>query len=143
MKLFTPLAIAFMSFAVVTLSSAPADAACGCAKKFNSCLAKALKNNKVKNAKPGKAGKTMKNRRKAAKACDRTWRKCARKCGKECKKDCREREKIARKSCREDFKDSLCPIKGKDARSCKNDARTARKECLKDADIKCVKHCKK
>lgn len=143
MKLFATLAISIMSFAVLTLSSVPADAACGCAKKFNSCLSKALKKNSVKNAKPGQAGKTMKNRRKAAKACDKTWRKCARKCGKECVKDCRAREKTARKSCRDDFKDSLCPIKGPEARSCKKDAKGARKECTKDADIKCQKHCKK
>ena len=142
MKLFATLAISIMSFAVVTLSSVPADAACGCAKAEIKCR-KNAKKIKPMTAKNGRAGKAMKDRVKAFKKCDKTWRKCARKCGKECMKDCRTREKAARKSCREDFKDSLCPIKGKEARSCKSDARKARNACTKDANIKCVKVCKK
>ncbi|MFP6684890.1 MAG: hypothetical protein VB934_09260 [Polyangiaceae bacterium] len=142
MKLFATLAISIMSFAVVALTSTPADAACSCAKAEIKCRKNASKI-KPMTAKHGKSGKAMKERMKAFKKCDQAWRKCARKCGKECMKDCRSREKTAKKNCREDFKDSLCPIKGKEARSCKKDAKKARKECTKDADIKCVKVCKK
>ena len=131
-----------LSFAVISLGSAEAEAACGCSNKWDTCISAARKAHSVKKAKPGTALKTMKARRKAYKSCDATYRKCAKTCGKECVKDCRAREANAQKVCREDFTDTMCPIKGKEAKSCKEEAKAARRDCKKDADIKCDKRCK-
>ena len=59
MKVFATLFIAVMSFAVVTLGSAQAEAKCGCNVKWKKCLKKAKKSTRPGKT-PGKAKKSLK-----------------------------------------------------------------------------------
>lgn len=85
---------------------------------------------------PGKGAKLVKK-------CDAEFRKCARQDKRDCKKECRAVKKDAKKACNEAFKETLCPIKGKEKKACLKDARAAKKDCKKLAAENCNKLCKK
>jgi len=141
MRKFFSLFIALAVVAGVQFVTTDAEAKCGCVKTWNKCLKKANRSNKPK---PGKAAKAFAARQKDRRACDANFRKCTRKCGAKCVAECRAMKKAKVKSCRADFKDSLCPVKGKDHRECLKAAKKARNACVKDAkNDNCKKTCKK
>jgi hypothetical protein len=117
---------------------------CACVKTWKSCIRKARKAHRP-GKKPGKAARTMAKRMAAFNVCDKTFTRCSKKCKAkgECVSECRAKKKLAVKDCRDDFKDSLCPVKGKDHRECKKEAKKARDACTKEAKSdNCRKQCK-
>lgn len=86
-------------------------------------------------AKPGEAAKQ-------ARQCDNAFDKCVREEKRDCKKECKERKSAAKSACKDAFKETQCPIKGKEKRECVKDARAAKRMCMEAASKNCNKMCK-
>ncbi|MDJ0764504.1 MAG: hypothetical protein QNJ97_16120 [Myxococcota bacterium] len=107
------LALCLGAVTAVTLLPAAADAGnCGCYKALKSCLNKTDA---------------------SSEACTDNFETCITACKdkKECVKECVQHKKEYKQACKTSFKETECPLKGKEAKVCKKTAKRKKNRCLK------------
>ncbi len=103
--------LGLIAFTAFIFSPVTADAGnCGCYKVLKSC---------------------MKKKDVAPDACTDAFETCITECKdkKECINECNEHKKDYKRACRERFKATQCPLKGKEAKACKKKAKREKNTC--------------